>query len=296
MNNELNQPEDPNDDPNEDLVESSAENVDLDNSEPADVISAEKVSPQKLDLSKYRTPELLSRTLDLINVPGAVLSVILFTVGFAILGALAFGLLGIGGIDRVFIIVLVVFGLISGLVSGLFWGIARLVFKTMDNMSEVLRLILETVTHASKDFQDLDTGRAEMPTASELAIASYDQVVLPTVEQAALASFGFLAVPFIWVYKISLNRGVKLMLGQMKRFESKTDTAKSQTKLKSFLQTANKYSDRIEKVVTPVWKFIDSLGKKLRFIVTVPLYAIACGLIGVSMCLAIVIRVIAALV
>lgn len=263
-------------------------------SENIETFDSQSTTSQKLDLSKYKTPELVDRIVEVINLPSSLASVLIWALCLALGMALFCYLISFGGLSIGWIVGLVLFGVLTGGVSGLILGLVRLANRTLENINQVLNIVLDTALMASKDYQGVESGTTTMPTASELSIASYEQVVLPSIEQAALSAFGFLAKPFIWAYKISLNRAVKFMLGKIAYFEKKSVTDQKNEKLKTVLQKASKYNERIQKTLSPVRNFVDSIGKKFRFVIAIPMYLIFFAVLFLSFFGALFIRLLAA--
>ena len=260
----------------------------------------EPTKKAKLDLSKYRSPELVDQVVELISIPKAVFKIFSFAVMGALICAIFTLLLFFKSETPVWLWgIFILFSMLCGLLCGTSLAFTWLLQGAMSNLEGVLTIVLNTTHLAAKDYGDLQTGEAELPSAGELVQQSYDEILVPTLETATKKAFGFLSRPMLWVYRRSIGAMVKGVIkrvnsGENSSEEGKPSEEKTSTEQKSsgsFLEGTEKYSTRVESFTLRARETIESIGGKLRWIALLPLYAVFFVLSGMTVLILIVLRI-----
>ncbi len=235
----------------------------------------------KLDLSKYRSPELVDRIVELISIPKAIFKIFCF----AILGAVAFlvvGCLVFWGTDvSIWVRVLLVAGftLIGFLCGGLF-AIVWLIQNALTNIEGVLTIMLDTTRLAAGDYSNVRSGETELPSSGELFQQSYEQILAPSLETATKKAFGFLSRPMLWIYRRSIGSIVKNVIRRVS--SEKIDDTIQSTATTSKLAGTEQYSTQVESFAERAKRVVESVGGKLKFIALFPLYGLLFMIVGLA--------------
>lgn len=235
---------------------------------------SEESSATKLDLSRYRTSGLVGHVVELISVPHALRRVIVVTLYLSTAVCAAIGLIfAQAELSGVGWIVLCAYSLIAGFGLGILLGFLRVLSRALASIEELLKITLNITGNAADDYANLQSGTMQMPSAGELVEQVYEEVVLPTIEEAVSEAFGFLGRPILWLYRRSVGAAVRYVIKKMARF---TMTQKQETatveETKQHIGTLSKYSQHIRDYTTQAAEFVHRVSRRIRFFATLPLY------------------------
>lgn len=180
----------------------------------------ELTTNNKIELSKYRTPELYTSILDLVSLPGAVASLFLWTSGIVLFLMLTtFGILYFTGhlyTDGQFHLeasgIIAIYVILAGGIFGLAVSLVRLLHQSLQDMIAVAQLSLKVSSHIAGDYHGWKSGTIEAPQPREFVQSVYDQVILPTVEEVLVSQLGFLGRIPIVAYESTLGRIVRQVI------------------------------------------------------------------------------------
>lgn len=86
----------------------------------------------------------------------------------------------------------------------------------IDRIEDLLKLTLQTSLAVSHDYQSIQSGEKEMPSAADIVAHVYDGVILPTIESTVSNSLGFVGTPLLWIYRYTIGKGVRFLIIRMK--------------------------------------------------------------------------------
>ena len=172
-----------------------------------------KEPPSEIDVSRYRTNEVVTRIAEVLSIPYATREVarrtLIAWICTAVTGA---SFITLGGVTGTLWLVLTAYALILGLPIGLAFGLLRLAERTLSRVEELLGVILELSEQVARDCQGVLAGTTCPPTAGQLIEMVYKTIVQPVVEAAAEANAGFLGGGLVWVYRQTVDRAVRVLL------------------------------------------------------------------------------------
>lgn len=241
-------------------------------------LSADESAVEKIDLSKYRSAELVGNFVELISIPKAATKIFLSMLAVIALVALLFcGLYLYSGIAIGWWVLLVVYGLIVGGVGGLLCGILRVIHQALNNIESILAIVLKITSQAADDYGDLSTGSRRMPSGGELMEQAYEEIILPSLEEAVGKAFGFLRRPMLWAYRRTIGSAVRFVIKKTNRAaleESPGKVDEIESQAKTVLSKTARYSDSIKAYTTKASSIVQSIGSKIRFFAMSPFYVL----------------------
>lgn len=229
---------------------------------------------QRLDLSKYRTRELVEHLTELISVPAAILTVIMCCIAISSIAAsFSAWLVWDDEIAKSIKAGIAFYSAICGAILGIGMGILRAFSRAIFNVEGVLRIILDTTLQAAHDYERLQSGSAIMPTSSQLIEQVHSEVISPAVEESVSAGLGVIGSPIVWMYRWTVRSAVNSLV---RRVASRpvADDGYIANKTESGLRVVAKYSRRIERTVTVAGNFVAAISRNTRFVTLTPLYAV----------------------
>ena len=228
----------------------------------------------KIDLTKYRTDELIETTIELVGLPralaelckqaaiwfvafmGVLMLLVIFFDGQPILSVKGMGL--------------IIYGLAAAIITGIWFGVVRLTYGLLNNLGRLLQQILDIVKWAAADVASLRTGEQKLPTAVELTRAVYEQVILPVIETAVAQNFGILGKPLLWGYRATIGRAVRSLTARMSENEELAVVSLTPDELKGVLNQASQYQQRIEQTIDPIQKSLESGTSTFKRVLLLP--------------------------
>jgi len=158
-----------------------------------------------IDLSSWRTDELVDAIVDLLYVPG-------------LLGRIAFGgLLGSAGLTGLYATVhsdtswwwvLLLWTPIAGLILGVVGGAMWVVSRATRNVESILVLTLHVVDSVASDSQRVLAGQARVPVPGALLKQVFDEVLVPSIERAGTRLVGRASRPGVWLLRKTVGWGI----------------------------------------------------------------------------------------
>ena len=228
----------------------------------------------KLDLSKYQTSELVAQITELISIPSMFGRVILTTFLFALLVvftcAVIFFYSQLSGVGWV---LGCAYALVLGFLFGVLLGVLRAVSKALGNIEAILSLVLTIAKSAAEDYDRLQTGTARMPTGGELVEQVYEEVLLPSLEQAVAGAFWILSRPLLWIYRRTIGRSVRWMIKWCDQ-QPLTDEQSQQVRqhAEAGLSAVASYSQTIQQYASTAAQYVAGVGRGIRAYAMRPLY------------------------
>lgn len=228
----------------------------------------------KLDLSRYRTGGLVGNLVELISVPHALRRVVVVTLYLTTAVCFAIGVIfyqatlsGIGWL------VLCAYSLIAGFGLGILLGFLRVLSRALVSIEELLKITLKITESAADDYANLQSGATRMPSAGELVEQVYEEVLLPTMEEAVSEAFGFIGRPILWLYRRSIGAAVRYVIKKMARFSMTQEQAVATVEeTKQHIETLAKYPEYIRDYTKRAAELVHRVSRKIRFYATLPLY------------------------
>jgi hypothetical protein len=236
----------------------------------------EQAQVARLDLSKYRTSELVGQLTELISVPKMFLRVGSFAILLGILAIVACCLIfAYSEVNLIPWLTVCAYSLVIGLLLGVILGFLRVLARGMQNIEAVLRIGLEITGEAATDYEQLQTGEMQLPSGGELIEQVFREVVSPALEKAVANAFGILGRPLLWFYRLTIRSSVNYLLARVRRKVTRAEHEQVVAdKAVSGLGVIAKYSDRITAVTEIALSIITKTGRTIRFFVMFPLYAL----------------------
>lgn len=182
----------------------------------------------KLDLSRYRTPELAEQLGGILSVPESV-RMVLKTTWYLVLAIIAVHMVVHYFEETPFFTAAIssFYALIVAVGLGLLLGFLRVGATMLDRVERTLHLITEIALQAFDDSKGLKDGDVKMPSGPELMEHTYDAVISPTIDQVFGRSFGFIGKGLSWIYHRSIGNGVRMMIA-LKHGDEKLEEATEQ--------------------------------------------------------------------
>lgn len=231
-------------------------------------------NPAKLDLARYRTSGLVGNLVELISVPHALrrVIVVMLYLGVAVCGtvALVFIRAELSGIGW---LILCGYSLIAGFGLGILLGFLRVLSRALVSIEELLKIALKITENAADDCANLQSGSSRMPSAGELVEQVYEDVLVPTMEEAVSEAFGFIGRPILWLYRRSIGAAVCYVIKKMAQLSTtKEQDAATVEATKQNIAALAKYPEYIRNYTKQAAEFVNHVSQRVRFYATLPLY------------------------
>lgn len=265
--------------------------------EQADEPGSEAVAdePVVLDLSKYKSRELVQKVMDLISIQDAFgrLSIAIalaelatFIAMIALFYGSTFGYVGW--------FLTCAYALVAGFVYGVVIGLLRIASAALGHLEEILRLNLEIGRTAIADAANLKSGKARPPSGAELIEMVHDQVMWPIVEEVISEMLGFVGKPLLWIYRRTIASAVRYVIKLVDRL-SLTNERESQVqqKAKEALFDYAKYAESTDAYLVAGLGVVEKAGKTIRSYVMRPFYIIFFICLSISVIPLLVVRYLA---
>lgn len=238
----------------------------------------------KLDLKKYRTGELTQELTELISIPGAIFSVLRTTaqVAFVVMLVVMLMLYFVEASGFEWFLTSI-YSLVIAVVAGFILGLIRIVYRSLGNIEQILRLIFGIAQNVAADAGQLQSGEVRAPTGSELVAQVYDDVVAPTLQKVVAGVFGWFGGPLYWVYNRTINASIKMVLKRTKmpQLSEERDAAISQG-FESGVVESSRYSQQIQAFTDRAAGIVGSIGSGIRSYVMRPIFVAYCVLLMIA--------------
>lgn len=237
--------------------------------------------PQKtqLDFDKYRTPKLISTIADIVSIPGAIGSIRKWVV-IGVGGLILFVVFWLKVTDSMTLFWWAAFEAYSvpaGALAGLAIGVAEFIRRSLNNMTQLIDLMLETTMQVAVDAQGLTSGETEMPPTRDLVEDVYEQVILEITKEVLDSMFGFLAKPIYGLYHVTLNQLVRITIKLI------PGTTEVTPELTEKIEMASRLTDDQGRVIRSLrWtqQKLAGIGGWIKLLVILPCYSIVFVIIG----------------
>lgn len=249
-----------------------------------------KPDSPKLDLSKYKTTELVKQLSEILGLGTALIGVFLITALSVVVFGGGFYWLLKDHLDQEWLIGVSCWGVFMGLIVGFNLGIARIINRGLKSLASVLKLLLNMVELAANDFEDFQSGK-QRPTVAELTAAMHSQVIEPCLMVAIKEALGIFAKPVIWFYTSSFGKAVRVITDKISGGESAEEeqlptepiVTVTPEQYGKVLGTASKYGGIVKTALRPAHFAVSGFGTIFRYAVVLPLYAtlITCVLVAI---------------
>ena len=171
------------------------------------------ISVQEIDFSKYRTKELANRIGDLLSLPksiGKLVVTIFLCVVIAMI--LINAAMKVDAQSYFATLLAEVYGLPASILFGFSVWAVLLVRRSIAALTKIVDLLLETTTRVAADYQQLSAGNRKLPPMSQLVGAVYEHVFMHVFREAIESQTGFLGTPIYWVYRLTIDRMLKIVV------------------------------------------------------------------------------------
>ena len=238
----------------------------------------------KLDLTKYRTRELVAHLTELISIPGAFMKVVLtsFVLMIAV-GITVMIMFWNAQLSGLMWILVCAYALLCGATLGPLLGILRVIYAGLGNIEEILKTILSITRQAANDTENLQTGAARLPSGGELVAQIYDGVLMPALEQSIEGVFSVFGTPVLWLYRRTIGSSVRYLIRKVEPPKlTEEQHAEIQQQVEQGITTTAKYSVQIEKYTDRAAEMVGTIGGGIRMYVMRPLFLAYCVLLLVA--------------
>ena len=241
------------------------------------VEQSESADIQQIDFKKYQTAELFESISELLGLSGKLQSIIRWTVIGCALAMVAIGIFAFNRFPLLLFLVLFLYGIPAGMSCGGFFGIAETIRRSLTGMLGVIDLLLKITAEVANDARALYAGKAEFPPAGKLVFDVYENVIYPVVEKVVTGALGFVGTPVLWVYRMTFDRMVRLVV---KRYIDLSVDEKSEM-VQELKQNATEIGGVVgdnETVIVSQLNWarnkVNSVGWWLRILVMIPCYSL----------------------
>ena len=226
-----------------------------------------------IDLSRYKTDELVSNVAEILSVPEAILTVVR-TTGIAVVCLLAVNsAVNVLGESSWFPwLVSSLYSLAIALLLGFGLGLIRVAAGLLSRVEALLQLTLEISLAAAEDVRAVSGGEKRMPNASEIVEHVYDEVILPAVETVVAKTFGIIGKPLLWVYRRTICEGVRFLIKRMKT-ESLSEEGRNEIEQESaaLIRDLGEDASGIERAIDGAMGYTRAATGALRKILLLPM-------------------------
>lgn len=227
----------------------------------------------RIELSRYKTDELVSRIVEILSIPEAILMVLRTTV-FAVVCLIAANSLiyTLGDHSRLLWLFSSVYAIAIALVLGFGLGLIRVASSFLSRVEGLLQLTLKISRAVSEDSRAVSGGEKRMPSASEIVEHVYEEVIMPTVESVVSKTFGFVGKPLLWLYRRTIGGGVRLLITRIKT-ESLTDSERTDIEQDAdgLIHDVGENSSSIERAIDGAMGYTSAATGALRKILLKPM-------------------------
>lgn len=238
----------------------------------------------KIDLAKYRTDDLAERLVDLISVPKTFRRIVKATSFGALMAVVACYLIVVySDMTGITSLLICAYALAIGFAFGLILAVLRVLATAAKNVESVLRIVFEITGKVATDYEQVQTGNAQLPSGGELVEQVYDGVVLPVLEKVVASAFGFLSAPLLWTYRRTIGLGVRYVVKRLPRSQrAKEDEQQLAEETSAGMTAVAKYSETIQAYTSTAADLVGNIGSKIRFCAMLPLYVVFCVSLSVA--------------
>lgn len=230
-------------------------------------------SESPIELSRYKTDELVSKIAEILSVPEAILTVVRTTI-IALLCLLAVNSVvnGLGDSTWLPWLLSSVYATAIALVLGFGLGLIRVASSLLSRVEALLHLTLETSRAVSEDFRAVSGGEKRMPNATEIVEHVYDEVIMPAVETVVSQTFGIIGKPLLWVYRRTICEGVRFLIKRMKTESvSEEERADIEQETESLIRDVGENASSIERAIDSAMGYTSTVTESLRKILLKPM-------------------------
>jgi hypothetical protein len=231
-------------------------------------------SKSTIDYSAYRSDALARSIGDLVNVRGIYAGVFLKTLAVTLILIVIVGAFFWSRANLPLLAIVLLYTLFAGGVIGVLLAIVQVIQKSLNNMQEIVARLLELTIQIATDFRAIQSGESELPSARELVLGTYRQIILPVVEQAITDQLWVFGRPILFLYRMTLGRLVNLAIHVIpdRMIERQTgrslESVRDET-LRAMEQVTNR-EDRIVAALKWTEAKISHLSRWGRFLVVFP--------------------------
>jgi hypothetical protein len=238
-------------------------------------------SVAKIDFKKYRTEELYSSVVGLINIRGLFFNSIYYVGVVAFVVALVCGALFWARGSLLSWALIESYCGLFGFVMGVLFAIAQTIRLSLDNMLKLVDFMMGVTRQVAEDTSNVATGDTRLPTSTELVQGVYYDVFTPIIERAIKEQFWILSRPILFVYKMTFARIVRLVIGKMPPESVELNDAGQAIQQKAVALSSTVVEKESAIISTLSWteNAISGIGGWLKMLVMMPCY-VFCIVIG----------------
>ena len=170
----------------------------------------------KLEFARYQTDALAARVAEILSVPSAVRLVFMTMciVELMLLAVVAILYFVSNGSLLPWILCLI-YVLALAAILGFALGLIRVARRFLDGSLDLCELLIEVSEQVAKDYQAMQAGDVEVPTAAEIVEQVYSGVLMPIIENSVAETMGVVGRPLLWVYGKTFGGVMRRMLAAM---------------------------------------------------------------------------------
>lgn len=223
-----------------------------------------RLEKSQFDFAKYRRPELFEQIAELLSVPATIGTILKWSAIAVIAAWIGLPAYFAGRVHWSMLAGLLVYGTIAAIIVGALLGVAAKLAKSFEDLSSVVATTISVAEEVSTDVDAMRDGDTRIPTGEETLLGVYDHVVMPAVKAAATRNAWFVGQFAFWVHKWTLNRIVKKLVRAVSSDERVGEVGMTFEKIDGT-------ADRTAAWLRSAHTYLDSIGSRVRGIVTLPL-------------------------
>lgn len=232
----------------------------------------------RVDLTRYRTPELFDRVMNLVDLPGTLRKWFIWLAAMVVTLLAGTWLVFADLVSTPLLVGLLLWAAIGGFLVANFLCLCHTIDGALSDVGGLVEVTLDTVRAAAADLGQARSG--QFPSASELVRASYRDVTLPILEKVIAERVWIVGKPLLWVYRRSLGKLIGLAIDRLP--VEKLEADGGEQLLKRHMQRAEQLHakrEAIERYASRLGEIAASMQRGVRKWAMRPLYGVACLLV-----------------
>ena len=235
---------------------------------------------QTLDLSKYKSPELVDTLAGLISIPKTTFKVFLTVLVVApLILVMDLVLFLFSGISWAGWLGVLAYALTVGVVSGILVGLFLAIRAALGNLESLVLVVLDISRRVSEDYAQVSTGKIKMPGPTELIKQIVTVILVPSLEEAVARSFGLLAKPALWMYRGILGLATRYVIKKTDQEETTIERNTGQdtpgeNEDPSAQETQSEKQQKIESYLDHAQGVTERMAGRIRWFAMLPVFAL----------------------
>jgi len=240
--------------------------------------------PKELDLSKYRTDEVVDKISGVLGLVSALKItfgvVLLVVIGTILLPSAIFNSFREYPVNYIWSFCGAVVGVMASVI--ILPGI--LLSRILGGLVTTLELLVDILEITLDDINELNSGSVVLPSARQLVQTGYRDIILPIIEDELKSYLPWFATPLIWIYDLIIGKFIRVAINYipLDLMYNKVENFQIEAEFENHILSVSEQSGRI---TTGLMIFRNTLSKvkfTMVFILILPCYISSLGLIAVS--------------